>query len=84
MDASNVSKNTNWKENKNIKFKKKTNYLTWLISVTQFKSVEKMKKFPDGNLKSIKQPYFGEDSVARLQSEINNNNFHRPIKLLTS
>lgn len=63
---------------------KKKIKLTWFISVTQFKGVEKMEKFPDGNLKSIKQPYFGEDSVARLQSEINNKNFHLPIKLLTS
>ena len=30
MDASNVSKNTNWKENKNIKFKKK-NKLTYMV-----------------------------------------------------
>ena len=30
MDASNVSKNTNWKENKNIKLKKK-NKLTYMF-----------------------------------------------------
>jgi len=64
--------------------------LTWFVSVSEFKGVKKVEEFPDRNLKGIKQPHFGKDSVARLQSKqeyenlIHNHNksFHWLIQLI--
>lgn len=46
--------------------------LTWFLSVSKFKGVKKLEKFPDGNLEGIKQSYFGKNSVARLKSNQGN------------